>query len=88
MLNLDPRLECDEDGWVLQVNDEPKYPTFFHQFSPALIQSLLVKGKIEVSYVGFGEKGTIIFAYVTNDKTLFNCSTYFVLYSVYYNDFF
>ena len=53
-------MECDEDGWVLQVNDEPKYPTFFHQFSPTLIQSLRVKGKIEVSYVGFGAKGMIL----------------------------
>ena len=57
MLSLTSRVECDEDGWVLQVNDEPKYPTFFHQFSPTLIKSLRVTGKIEVSYVGFGEKG-------------------------------
>ena len=42
---------------MLQVNDEPKYPTFFHQFSPNLIKSLRVTGKIEVSYVGFGKKG-------------------------------
>ena len=53
------RVECDEDGWVLQVNDEPKYPTFFHQFSPDLIKSLRVKGKIDVSYVGFGDKGKL-----------------------------
>ena len=42
---------------MLQVNDEPKYPTFFHQVSPTLIQSLRVTGKIEISFVGFGEKG-------------------------------
>ena len=51
------RFECDEDGWSLTVNDEPPYPTFFHQFSPTLIQNLMIKGKIEVSYVGFGSKG-------------------------------
>ena len=51
------RFECDEDGWALTVNDEPPYPTFFHQFSPTLINNLMIKGKIEVSYVGFGSKG-------------------------------
>ena len=51
------RIECDEDGWNLQVNDEPKYSTFVHLFSPDLLQSLTVQGKIDVSYVGFGSKG-------------------------------
>ena len=39
------------------MNDEPPYPTFFHQFSPNLIENLMIKGKIEISYVGFGSKG-------------------------------
>ena len=50
-------IQCDEDGWALAVNDEPPYPTFFHQFSPNLIENLMIKGKIEISYVGFGSKG-------------------------------
>ena len=54
---VDLRIECDEDGRNLQVNDEPKYSTFVHLFSPDLLQSLTVQGKIDVSYVGFGSKG-------------------------------
>ena len=51
------RIECDEDGWLLQVNDEPTYGTFFHLFANSLIQGLIVKGKADISYIGFGPKG-------------------------------
>ena len=54
-----PRLQCDEDGWLLQVNNEPPYQTFFHQFSPALLKNLKITGKIEISYVGFGSQSKI-----------------------------
>lgn len=50
-------IECDEDGWTLQVNDEPKYETFMHLFSQSLIDSLTIRGKVDVSYLGFGPKG-------------------------------
>ena len=51
-----PRIECDEDGWLLTVNDEPPYQTFFHKFSPSLIKTLKVQGKVEISYVGIGSQ--------------------------------
>ena len=56
------RIECDEDGWVLSVNSEPSYPTFFHPFSPSLVQNLMIKGKIEISYIGFGSKSMILYS--------------------------
>ena len=39
------------------MNDEPKYETYMHLFSPSFVKTLAVKGKIDVSYVGFGPKG-------------------------------
>ena len=39
------------------MNDEPKYETYMHLISPSLVKTLTVKGKIDVSYVGFGPKG-------------------------------
>ena len=49
-----PRVGCDEDGWMVKVNDEPTYPHFFHQVSVANIQRLEVSGQADISYVGFG----------------------------------
>ena len=53
------RIGCDEDGWNLQVNEEPVYQTFMHLFSPSKIKNLAIKGKLDVSYVGIGSKGII-----------------------------
>ena len=52
-------MQCDEDGWLLQVNNEPPYQTFFHQFSPNLLKNLKITGKVEISYVGFGSQSKI-----------------------------
>ena len=41
------------------MNDEPKYETYMHLFSPSFVKTLTVKGKIDVSYVGFGPTGRI-----------------------------
>ena len=49
------RFECDEDGWVLKVNDEV-YQTYFHLFSSELIQTVELLGQADISYVGFGSK--------------------------------
>ena len=51
------RFECDQDGWMLKVNDEPKYQTFFHLFSSDQIRSVRLEGQADINYVGFGEKG-------------------------------
>ena len=51
------RFECDEDGWMLQINDDHKYQTFFHLFSPELIETVQLKGQADISYIGFGTKG-------------------------------
>ena len=53
------RIGCDEDGWTLQVNDEPSYGTFFHLFSSSYVKGLKLKGKVDISYVGFGPKGVV-----------------------------
>ena len=65
------RIQCDEDGWALTVNDEPPYPTFFHPFSPSLVQNLMIKGKIEISYIGFGSKSMMITNYYSYIYILF-----------------
>ena len=50
------RVGCDEDGWMVKVNDEPTYPHFFHQVSVANILGLEISGQADISYVGFGPK--------------------------------
>ena len=44
------RFECDEDGWVLKVNDEV-YQTYFHLFSSELIQTVELLGQADRSIV-------------------------------------
>ena len=39
------------------MNNEPKYSTFMHLFAPSDVNLLTVKGKVDVSYLGFGPKG-------------------------------
>ena len=52
------RIECDEDGWTLKVNDEPKTDSFLHVMSPSLINYVKIRGhSISISYVGFGGAG-------------------------------
>ena len=52
------RIECDEDGWTLKVNDEPKTDSFLHIMSPSLINYVKIRGhSISISYVGFGGAG-------------------------------
>ena len=48
------RIGCDEDGWMVKVNDEPTYPHFFHQVIVPNIQGLEISGQADISYVGFG----------------------------------
>ena len=57
--NID-RIECDEDGWTLKVNDEPKTDSFLHLMSPTLINHVKIRGHaISISYVGFGGAGIL-----------------------------
>ena len=52
------RIECDEDGWTLKVNDESKTDSFLHIMSPTLINYVKIRGhSISISYVGFGGAG-------------------------------
>ena len=62
-------IECDEDGWTLQVNNEPKYSTFMHLFAPSDVNLLTVKGKVDVSYLGFGPKGKYTFKNVSFESS-------------------
>ena len=47
-------MSCDSDGWVLKVNNENDFPTFFHIIQVQEIQSIDVFGDVEISYIGFG----------------------------------
>ena len=57
---FDIRIECDEDGWLLQVNDEPGYNHFTHTVSPNKIRFIQLSGDVMVNFVGFGPKGKTI----------------------------
>ena len=54
------RFECDQDGWMLKVNEESRYQTFFHLFSSSEIRWVRLEGQADVNYVGFGEKGKVM----------------------------
>ena len=45
---LSSRIKCDSDGWVLQTNKDPSYPTYFHLFPPGQVQSLQLLGDMKV----------------------------------------
>ena len=55
------RFECDEDGWILMINEDQKYQTFFHLFSPDLVETVQLEGQADISYVGFGAAGISFF---------------------------
>ena len=38
------------------ANKEPSYPHFFHLFSHTEIKSVLIKGDLDVRYIGFGDQ--------------------------------
>ena len=52
----DSRVGCDDDGWMVQPNKEQGYPHFFHIFSHTEITSVLIKGDLDVRYIGFGDQ--------------------------------
>ena len=54
----DSRVGCDDDGWMVQPNKEQGYPHFFHIFSHTEITSVLIKGDLDVRYIGFGDQST------------------------------
>ena len=57
-LNVVVSIQCDPDGWVLKVNKEQNYPHSFHLFPASEIKSVNVLGDVQLSYIGFGSKGT------------------------------
>ena len=65
------RFECDEDGWMLKINEDHKYQTFFHLFSPDLIETVQLQGQADISYVGFGASGTFCL-FLTKISFIFN----------------
>ena len=52
-------IQCDPDGWVLKVNKEQNYPHSFHLFPASEIKSVNVLGDVQLSYIGFGSKGSV-----------------------------
>ena len=52
-------IQCDPDGWVLKVNKEQNYPHSFHLFPAGEIKSVNVLGDVQLSYIGFGSKGSV-----------------------------
>ena len=67
------RFECDEDGWILMINEDHKYQTFFHLFSPDLVETVQLQGQADISYVGFGAAG-ISFVLKRNSSFSFSFS--------------
>ena len=47
---------CDDDGWMVQPNKEQGYPHFFHIFSHTEVTSVLIKGDLDIRYIGFGDQ--------------------------------
>ena len=52
----DSRVGCDDDGWMVQPNKEQGYPHFFHIFSHTEVTSVLIKGDLDIRYIGFGDQ--------------------------------
>ena len=50
------RVGCDDDGWMVRPNKEQGYPHFFHIFSHTEVTSVLIKGNLDVRYIGFGDQ--------------------------------
>ena len=63
------RFECDEDGWILMINEDHKYQTFFHLFSPDLVETVQLQGQADISYVGFGAAGCISEVFKTSSHS-------------------
>jgi hypothetical protein len=42
------RIKCDADGWLLQINKEPPYQTYFHLFPPGQVLTLQLLGDMIV----------------------------------------
>ena len=55
------RIECDIDGWILKVNNEISYDTYYHieDLNIEDIQSVKIMGDVAISYTGFGSKGNM-----------------------------
>ena len=68
------RINCDEDGWGLKVNDEKPYDVFFHVTRVSDISQIRVTGQAIVSYVGIG-KGIIKLFHLTSPHTSLHIST-------------
>lgn len=66
-------LSCDQDGWILQINNEPSYLTVLHAVPVDNLTEIRVTGDIVVNYIGIGDKGK------TREKdciVLINCSMF------------
>ena len=50
-------LSCDQDGWILQINNEPSYLTVLHDVPVDNLTEIRVTGDIVVNYIGIGDKG-------------------------------
>ena len=59
------RINCDEDGWGLKVNDEKPYDVFFHVTRVAEVSQIRFTGQAIVSYIGIG-KGTTITSHTSH----------------------
>lgn len=53
-------LSCDADGWMVQVNTEKPYPHFLHATPHANLSTVVVRGDLNIFYIGFGVQGTRI----------------------------
>jgi hypothetical protein len=42
------RIQCNSDGWVLRINKDAPYLTYFHLFPPGRVLSLNLLGDMTV----------------------------------------
>ena len=45
-------LYYDDDGWILQINEEDPFYHFLHRLDFATLDKVLVKGSSEISFAG------------------------------------
>ena len=50
-------LSCDQDGWILRINNEQSYQTILHAVPPDNLTMIWITGDIVINYMGIGDKG-------------------------------
>ena len=52
-------LSCDDDGWILEINNDPVYLTVLHTVPLESLTLIKVTGDIIINFIGIGDKGKV-----------------------------